>query len=73
MMRFARQQPKSSAAPQQGPDTVNNMAAMSGELGLTTVAAAWPAGVSQLAIAAEFCQRSDHLAVRSDWMASTLA
>ena len=41
------------------PDTDRPMAAVTGQLRLATVVAAWPAGVSVLAQAVEACQRRD--------------
>lgn len=46
-----------------------NMAAMTGKLGLNTVPAAWPTGVSHLAQAIDACQRCDAQDVCSDWLA----
>jgi hypothetical protein len=46
------------------PATDRNIAAVSGAVTLATVPAAWPAGVSALALAVNACQRRDfHL----DW------
>ena len=46
------------------PATDRNVAAVSGAVTLATVPAAWPAGVSALALAVNACQRRDfHL----DW------
>lgn len=45
-----------------------NMAAMTRRLGLNTVPAAWPTGVSQLAIAVATCQRCSAGEVCSDWL-----
>lgn len=49
---------------QMQPATDRDVAAVSGAVTLATVAAAWPAGVSALALAVNACQRRDfHL----DW------
>jgi hypothetical protein len=73
MIRFARYQAAPAASPQQSPDTVRNMAAMSGRLGLVpdmgTVVAAWPAAVSHLAQTLVACQRCDSSDVCGDWLA----
>ena len=50
------------------PDHVSNMAAMTGRIGLSTVPAAWPRGVSHLAQAIEACQRCDTAVVCTDWL-----
>ena len=55
-------------APKANP-AVRNMAAMTEKLGLSTVAAAWPTGASQLARAIDACQRCDTGEVCSDWLA----
>jgi hypothetical protein len=46
-----------------------NIAAMSDRLDLPPVAAAWPTGVSQLALAVAACQRCDADEVCTDWLA----
>ncbi len=46
-----------------------NIAVMSDRLGLPSVPAAWPTGVSQLALAVEACQRCEADAVCTDWLA----
>ena len=46
-----------------------NIAVMSDRLGLPTVAAAWPTGVSQLALAVAACRRCDADEVCTDWLA----
>jgi hypothetical protein len=46
-----------------------NLAAMSERLDLPTVAAAWPTGISQLALAVDTCQRCDAGEVCTDWLA----
>jgi uncharacterized protein DUF6455 len=46
-----------------------NMAGMTERLGLSTVPAAWPTGVSQLAQAIDTCQRCDTAVVCTDWLA----
>ena len=50
------------------PDHVSNMAAMTARIGVSTVPAAWPHGVSQLAQAIEACQRCDTAVVCVDWL-----
>jgi hypothetical protein len=50
------------------PDHVSNMAAMTARLGVATVPAAWPQGVSQLARAVAACQRCDSATVCADWL-----
>jgi hypothetical protein len=50
------------------PDHVSNMAAMTARIGVSTVPAAWPQGVSQLAQAIEACQRCDTAVVCTDWL-----
>jgi hypothetical protein len=69
MMRFSRPQPSPAAALKRQPEPVANMAAMSERLGLSTVPAAWPSGVSQLAIAIDACQRCEDDEVCGDWRA----
>ena len=46
-----------------------NIAALSDRLGLPTVAAAWPIGISQLALAVQACQSCDADEVCTDWLA----
>jgi hypothetical protein len=46
-----------------------NIAAMSDRLDLPSVPAAWPTGVSQLALAVEACRRCDADEVCTDWLA----
>ncbi len=58
-----------TSAPKASPDHVPNMAAMTNRLGLDTVPAAWPTGVSQLALAINACQHCDAFEVCSDWLA----
>jgi len=58
-----------NSAPQPSPDHVPNMAAMTSRLGLVTVAAAWPTGVSHLAQAVVACQRCEAGEVCTDWLA----
>lgn len=48
---------------------LRNMAAMTEKLGLGTVTAAWPTGVSPLARAIDACQRCDTAEVCGDWLA----
>jgi hypothetical protein len=54
--------------PKVSPDHVSNMAAMTARIGISTVPAAWPHGLSQLAQAIEACQRCDPAAVCTDWL-----
>ena len=56
------------AAIKSKPDPLVNMAKMTDKLGLATVPAAWPTGVSALARAVEACQRCDTAEVCSDWL-----
>lgn len=49
--------------------TAANMAAMTDRLGLGTVPAAWPTGVSQLALTINACQHCDAFEVCTDWLA----
>lgn len=42
---------------------------MSDRLDMPTVAAAWPTGISQLALAVQACQRCEADAVCTDWLA----
>jgi hypothetical protein len=67
MGRFSELQLTSTAPPEVHSDTVRGRAAMVGKLGLTTVPAAWPTGVSPLAQAVDACQRRDTREV--DWLA----
>jgi hypothetical protein len=46
-----------------------NTATLSDRLGLNTVPAAWPTGVSQLAIAVDACQRRENSDVCGDLLA----
>jgi len=71
MMRFARHQFPSAPLPQR-PDSVGTLTAMTERLGVMPAAipAAWPAGVSQLAVAYAVCQRHDQVDTRSDWVAA---
>jgi hypothetical protein len=64
MVRFDKHLLDSSAAPPPCPDTAGNAIAA------VQVVAAWPAGASQLAIAADVCQRSKDVEVRRDWVAA---
>jgi hypothetical protein len=50
-------------------DPLRNMAPMTEKLGLGTVTAAWPTGVSSLARAIDACQRCDTAEVCGDWLA----
>jgi hypothetical protein len=47
----------------------HNLAAIGDRLDLPSVPAAWPTGVSQLALAIEACQRCDTGEVCTDWLA----
>ena len=67
MGRFSELQLTFTAPPEVHSDTVRGRAAMVGKLGLTTVPAAWPTGVSPLAQAVDACQRRDTREV--DWLA----
>jgi hypothetical protein len=69
MIRFRKDKPMLPLAPKTSPDRLANMTAMTEKLGLATVAAAWPAGVSQLAQAIDACQRCDTGDVCTDWLA----
>jgi hypothetical protein len=51
------------------PELVRNMAAMTERLGVATVQAVWPTGVSHLAQAIIACQRCDSGDVCGDWLA----
>ena len=66
MHRFSKFQ--AGEPPKVSPDHVSNMAAMTGRIGLSTVPAAWPRGVSHLAQAIEACQRCDTAVVCTDWL-----
>jgi hypothetical protein len=66
MQRFSKYQ--AADPPRVSPDHVSNMAAMTTRIGVSTVPAAWPQGVSQLARAIEACQRCDTAAVCTDWL-----
>jgi hypothetical protein len=69
MFRSYKPQTDPAASAKLHPDTVGSMAKMTGRLGLSTVPAAWPAGVSQLAQAIDACQRCDADEVCGDWLA----
>ena len=69
MVQFIRQQPPTAPLLQQRPDTVRNLPALMERRDLVTVAA-WPAGVSQLAVAYDVCQQAGRLEMRSDWLAA---
>lgn len=69
MMRDKKAPAMPTSAPYASPDHVPNMAAMTGRLGLDTVPAAWPTGVSQLALAINTCQHCDAFDVCNDWLA----
>jgi hypothetical protein len=64
MQRIKPQLPPAAALQAQS-DTVRDTAA--GQVGLATVKAAWPSGVSPLAQAVDACQRRD--ARETDWLA----
>jgi hypothetical protein len=51
------------------PDLVRNMAAMTERLGMSTVQAVWPTGVSHLARTIVACQQCDSGDVCRDWLA----
>jgi uncharacterized protein DUF6455 len=67
MNPFPKYQP--ADLPKVDPGHVTNMAAMTARLGVATVPAAWPQGVSQLARAVAACQRCDSATVCADWLA----
>jgi Family of unknown function (DUF6455) len=69
MIRFYKPQTKTEGSPPEYTDTVRNMAKMSERLGLSTVPAAWPASISQLAQAIDACQRCDADELCNDWLA----
>ncbi len=66
MHRFSKYQAADS--PRANRDPVSNMAVMTARIGVSTVPAAWPQGVSQLARAIDACQRCDTAAVCTDWL-----
>jgi hypothetical protein len=68
MMLFSRPQPRPAAQPADRADTVRATTALIPRHDLLPVAAAWPAGVSQLAQAIDACQRCDTAAVCTDWL-----
>lgn len=68
MFRAKKDQAMHTSAPNANVDHVANMAAMTGRLGLDTVPAAWPTGVSHLAQAIDACQRCDAGEVCADWL-----
>jgi hypothetical protein len=69
MFRSRKNKAMPSVAPRTEPDAVQNMAAMTGKLGLDTAPAAWPTGVSLLAQAVASCQRCEAAQVCADWLA----
>jgi len=73
MIGFSRPQPRPAATPAAQPDTVRNLPAVAARHDLVTVPAAWPAGVSQLAIAVDACQRGDEGEMRKNWLAGARA
>ena len=64
-MERVKPQSTLAAVPQAQSDTVRGSAV--GQVGLATVKAAWPSGVSPLAQAVDACQRRD--ARETDWLA----
>jgi hypothetical protein len=64
MIGFVRHQP----TPSQHPDTA--MVGMTEQLP-ASIAAAWPTGVSSLAIAFDGCQRREQVDLGRDWTAAT--
>ena len=66
MNRFSKFQ--AADPPDVSPGHVSNMAAMTARIGLSTVPAAWPRGVSQFAQAIEACQRCDTAVVCTNWL-----
>jgi hypothetical protein len=66
MHRFSKYE--AADPPKPSPDHVSNMAAMTVRIGVSTVPAAWPHGVSQLAQAIDACQRCDTATVCTDWL-----
>lgn len=71
MVQSAKDKPMLTPAPKTSPSHVPNMAAMTRRLGLATVPAAWPTGVSHLAQAVDACQRCDASEVCTDWLRRT--
>jgi len=69
MMRAKKEPPMLTAAPKASPSHAPNMGAMTDRLGLSTVPAAWPTGISQLALTIDACQRCDAFEVCTDWLA----
>ncbi|MCK9918885.1 DUF6455 family protein [Microbacteriaceae bacterium K1510] len=73
MIRFRKEPVMPTCAPNATIDhargTAANMAAMTDRLGLGTVPAAWPTGISQLALTINACQRCDAFEVCGDWLA----
>ena len=69
MISSAKDKAMPTSAQTPSRDSVPNMAAMTGRLGLDTVPAAWPTGVSQLALAINACQQCDAFDVCTDWLA----
>lgn len=54
--------------PKSKPEAARNFAVMAGKLGLSSVPAAWPTGMSQLTQAYEACRRCDAEEVCADWL-----
>lgn len=70
MFRFRKEPVMPTGAPNaELPRGTANMAAMTDRLGLGTVPAAWPTGVSQLALTINACQHCDAFEVCTDWLA----
>ena len=67
-MIWNRKQHAPAERPNVSPDRLTNMAAMTGRLGLSTVPAAWPTGISQLAQAIDACERCDTAVACADWL-----
>lgn len=53
------------------PEAAHNFGVMAGKLGLSTVPAAWPTGLSQLAQVYEACRRCEAGEVCTDWLNRT--
>ena len=69
MGRIIKNQSMRAPPSAQRPDSVGNLPALAERHDLVTVPAAWPTGVSQLAIAVDACQRSEAGQVGMDWLA----
>jgi len=72
MIRFRKEPVMPTGAPnvtvEPARGTAANMAAMTNRLGLDTVPAAWPTGISQLALTINACQHCDAFEVCTDWL-----